>query len=216
MDPLSPRQKEMGWERLTLGEGLQEQHAESARAQEGRRGRTRYQSWEAGAGMIPAGFTEAAAWSPLSAQDALGAGMKTRSPGTRGAAPARAAGRGVDQSARTGIPGPHLGSPGAQVRFRPASAPPARPGPARPPPALSLRAAPGSPPPPGDLGASAERKRGAAPARGGGDAAWQRPAAPQVLFRPRLCWQLPAARGRADERALCLRPSGPARLSFLI
>lgn len=130
MDPLSARQKEMGWEKLTLGEGLQEQHAESARAQEGRRGRTRYQSWEAGAGMIPAGFTEAAAWSPLSAQDALGAGMKTRSPGTRGAAPARAAGRGVDQSARTGIPGPHLGSPGAQVRFRPASAPPARPGPA--------------------------------------------------------------------------------------
>lgn len=75
-----------------------------------------YQSWESGAGMIQAGFTEAAAWSPLSTQDALGAGMKTHSPGARGAA-----GRGVDQSARTGIPAPHLGAPDAQVR---------RPGPA--------------------------------------------------------------------------------------
>lgn len=188
-------------------------NAESARAQEGPRGRTRHQSRQSGAGMIQAGFTEAAAWSPLSTQDALGAEMKTRSPGARGAAPARGGGPWCGPERSDGNP---RAPPGVSGRAGEAPASKRAAGPARPPPALSPPAAPGSPPPPGDLGASAERKRGAAPARGGGDAAWQRPAAPQVLFRPRLCWQLPAARGRADERALCLRPSGPARLSFLI
>lgn len=102
--------------------------AESARAQHGPQGSTMYQPWESGAGMVQAGFTEAAAWSPLSTQDALGAGMKTRSPGARGAAPARGGGPWCGPERWTGIPAPHLGAPGAQVRLWPASAPPARPG----------------------------------------------------------------------------------------
>ena len=81
-------------------------------------------------------------------------------PGAEGRPQRGEAGSGVDRSARMGNSGPHLGAPGAQVKLGQEPRPPARPGPA----SGAPHAAPGSPPP-GDFGASAERKRGAAPAR---------------------------------------------------
>lgn len=160
---------------------------------------------EFSSGMIQASFTEEAAWSPVSTHDVLRAVIRAGSPGQRDSPSER----------RQAVPWP-------EVRRRETPCPSCGPqGTWKPPPQLrpALACFPRLPesPPPGDFCASAKRKQGEAPAReqrGRGLAA--QPAAPQVLFRPRLCWQLPAARGPADERALCLRRSGPARLSFLI
>lgn len=202
----------MGWERLTLGEGLQEER----RVCSGPTWASRKHHvpvvgvWRRdGPGGLHGGGCLESSEHPGCA----GGWDEDAQPGSQRGGPSEGRRAVVWTRALDGNP---RAPPGGSGRAGEAPASKRAAGPARPPPALSQGAAPGSPPPSGDLGASAERKRGAAPARGGGDAAWQRPAAPQVLFRPRLCWQLPAARGRADERALCLRPSGSARLSFLI
>lgn len=120
--------------------------------------------------------------------------MRTSSPGAEGRSQRGEAGRLVAPSPEPGYPGPPRPAPAPARAHRWSSgnsAPAALPGRA-----LSLRGSRGPRRPRFRRVSRAET--GAAPApdrRGRGLAA--RPTAPQVLFRPRLCWQLPAARGRA-------------------
>lgn len=155
---------------------------ESARAQEGPLEKTRYQSRQSGAGMIQAGFTEALPGSPLSTQDA-GAEMKTPQPGSQRGSPSEGGGP-VDWSADRNPPVPpgvsgHAGEAPASKRRRRLLGPAYSGFPARGP--------SGSSPPPGDLGASAERKRERRQPGASGDAARQRPAALQGSRSARVC-----------------------------